>query len=1179
MSKFKLKRRQFNDVSRIKFILVLLVLVLTLSFSIPSLARYKNYIDLENMFNETQTWDGSIAEAFGGGSGTQEDPYIISNASEFAFFATSIDETGYAGTYFKLTDHIVLNDGLFGYDETNITYTINDTVFYLGEYTGNAYENNELTGNIISTVNLFEQIDNFRGYFDGDFHTIYGLYLTENTDELALFKNVSGKIENIYFKNSFVYGGSSTAILANNVSYGEINNVTTDGIVVGKGTTRTNTFIESLEDFSTRKTLTSVSKTINLNVPVGFTFDKVTISGNAYMEDSNLEMTLNGTQVSGDFELQLDNNVSSIEIKDKGFSLIVSDIEFTNMIVKYEYNYPITSGLVANSNDSNFSNVVNKAKVYGTNVSGLIGMGANLAISNGYNLGNLKGTNVSGVLNALVNNDSTVIDKVYNNGEMNGTTSNLIGNVSYSSSLLLSNSFNTKVANSTFGNVSGVVQVTNVYDVNNSNVISGVLDNNINVVSRENINKTLLVETLGYAEYVDNEDLLTNTANIWVYEYDDIPVLYVDELNNPLASLNLGTYSWNDLGYELNSYKFTESKAFNVTVLNSFTEINSIDYYLHEGQEPLSKSEILGITEWVAYEDIVSLNNEGYYVVYVKVVDKNNYVHYINSDVVLFDLYGPDINLILDEKTWNNFDNKLDSIYINDKVNLTVEVTDKYSEVNNSEYYVSQVFMSEEDLENWNSWKTLEGEILVDKKGPNIVYVRSVDSNGHINLINSDYVIYGGYNSDLSVGSHTFNSVTEANITNKSSVLYKFSYEDDIPYSTGYNTKLVLSELLPERTLITLFDHQLNEAYSYQVTDEDDKEIGLNKFIKVGNTNEVLFDDIAYIVADKKELSIVFDFSNAGVQDNIQFNAYLELRDGLDNVVLSTLKDTIHNTNIFKELKSELTIVNKSVIYGINYDSDSKNMIEFEYSFDYIVHDNVVINDTYYEDLKSGIAIKMIDDEGNIVDKKYLKNMEFIVEGVNYFADSDGIVRIKMSDGISKVTNNLTVVTYENDLDLSEGNYSLVIEPFVANDGKYTDTYSSSNISIPVVSDYQEILDFDFNVNMDDEKKILVKEEENVVIPFDILSNNEFENPSVRISLYKKKTMSGYDQTYELIDLDDYSGNELELATDYSYVVAGSKLELNMDLSTMVKGGYEFRFELFDGDRRIDVIKEKFIVR
>jgi hypothetical protein len=221
----------------------------------------------------------------------------------------------------------------------------------------------------------------------------------------------------------------------------------------------------------------------------------------------------------------------------------------------------------------------------------------------------------------------------------------------------------------------------------------------------------------------------------------------------------------------------------------------------------------------------------------------------------------------------------------------------------------------------------------------------------------------------------------------------------------------------------------------------------------------------------------------------------------------------------------------------------------------------------------------MIDDEGNIVDKKYLKNMEFIVEGVNYFADSDGIVRIKMSDGISKVTNNLTVVTYENDLDLSEGNYSLVIEPFVANDGKYTDTYSSSNISIPVVSDYHEILDFDFNVNMDDEKKILVKEEEHVVIPFDILSNNEFENPSVRISLYKKKTMSGFDQTYELIDLDDYSGNELELATDYSYVVAGSKLELNMDLSTMVKGGYEFRFELFDGDRRIDVIKEKFIVR
>ena len=55
----------------------------------------------------------------------------------------------------------------------------------------------------------------------------------------------------------------------------------------------------------------------------------------------------------------------------------------------------------------------------------------------------------------------------------------------------------------------------------------------------------------------------------------------------------------------------------------------------------------------------------------------------------------------------------------------------------------------------------------------------------------------------------------------------------------------------------------------------------------------MLFDDIAYLVTDKKEVSVIFDFTNATIEDNFGFNAYLELRDNLGNVVLSTLNDTI----------------------------------------------------------------------------------------------------------------------------------------------------------------------------------------------------------------------------------------------------------------------------------------------
>ena len=222
---------------------------------------------------------------------------------------------------------------------------------------------------------------------------------------------------------------------------------------------------------------------------------------------------------------------------------------------------------------------------------------------------------------------------------------------------------------------------------------------------------------------------------------------------------------------------------------------------------------------------------------------------------------------------------------------------------------------------------------------------------------------------------------------------------------------------------------------------------------------------------------------------------------------------------------------------------------------------------------------KLVDAEGSIIDKKYLKNMEFIVDGINYSADSDGVVRINMSNDLTDVSGSLTIVTYENDFDLKDGDYSLVINPYVAHDGRYTDTFATTNISIPVVSDYQEILDYDFNVKMDEDSRILVKDSGNAVLPFEILSVNEFSDPSVRVSLYKKNNLTAYDQIYTLIDLDLYSTNELELATDYSYLVSGNKLELNLDLSNLEKNGYEIRFELFDGDTRIDLIKKKFIVR
>lgn len=35
---------------------------------------------------DVEIWDGSVADSFAGGSGTEDDPYLISNGKELAFF-------------------------------------------------------------------------------------------------------------------------------------------------------------------------------------------------------------------------------------------------------------------------------------------------------------------------------------------------------------------------------------------------------------------------------------------------------------------------------------------------------------------------------------------------------------------------------------------------------------------------------------------------------------------------------------------------------------------------------------------------------------------------------------------------------------------------------------------------------------------------------------------------------------------------------------------------------------------------------------------------------------------------------------------------------------------------------------------------------------------------------------
>ena len=55
-------------------------------------------------------WDGTVADGFGGGSGTEDDPYLIFTGAQLAYLASGTNSgNSYSGRYFKLMNNLDLN--------------------------------------------------------------------------------------------------------------------------------------------------------------------------------------------------------------------------------------------------------------------------------------------------------------------------------------------------------------------------------------------------------------------------------------------------------------------------------------------------------------------------------------------------------------------------------------------------------------------------------------------------------------------------------------------------------------------------------------------------------------------------------------------------------------------------------------------------------------------------------------------------------------------------------------------------------------------------------------------------------------------------------------------------------------------------------------------------------------
>ena len=124
---------------------------------------------------EDGAWDGSIATAFAGGTGTESDPYQIADGAQLAYLASEVNKgQAYENSYFVLTADIDLNNK----DWTPIGNSFSDALFGGADYSL------------------------FAGNLDGKGHTIFNISIgTENapleSDVFGLFGATGGKLSNL----------------------------------------------------------------------------------------------------------------------------------------------------------------------------------------------------------------------------------------------------------------------------------------------------------------------------------------------------------------------------------------------------------------------------------------------------------------------------------------------------------------------------------------------------------------------------------------------------------------------------------------------------------------------------------------------------------------------------------------------------------------------------------------------------------------------------------------------------------------------------------------------------------------------------------------------------------------------------------------------------------------------
>ena len=1177
------------------------------SIGVPTLARFEH----RNPLNFDTTWDGSIATGYRSGSGTYSDPFIISDGSELAYFASQLKTTNYEGVYFKLGSNIILNRGIFAYDETNgLTYT-EEITQYIKKYTDEVYTNPSY-GNLSSTtIHLFPSLDNFAGTFDGNSYTIYGAYITnEEADEVGLFTNLTGNIENLYVANALIVGGTTTGGLASTMTGSTIESVSFDGTVISKeeNVSQTKDIEVTVSPLTILETETNASLHIDLKYPENDllgNITNVTLTGTLEKTNESSIVTIGSEEIpSGEFELTLTPSLNnSLDILLTGSAS--DNVTFSNVVLHVTADNQLTGGIAGTADASTLKNVINKADVYGNlYAGGLFGGATNqISISDVYNLGKVASPHIAaGFIGLIENNPRDVqILRSYNAGEISGSMSGgLLGEVNNNTRTVSLNSvFDTSTAEyKIYQNVNTTLNITGCYTINGTAIYEGTVNGSFRTTSKENLQSSSYLTA--FWPFVDIDTLRTSPNRVWVFESGELPILYIDDTKNPIAEIHAGTYTWNNVGYVLDEIYFDKSAAFSINEISAVRPVSQIEYKIVATKEALMQDEIEEISDWTSYTEgeVISLNEEGFYIVYAKITDSDGQVSYLNTDLLILDYSAPEATLTLETTTWNTLKTDLEPYFINEPTSISLTANDAYSGIKSISYYVTDNELALDELEalEETSWLPYQDAITISNEGKNVVYARVIDNTNHVTYINTSYLYYTGYN-ETTIGSGYTNSDGEMIAVSSNSMIHtRFTYQDEFSYFEGSTHQLRVNNLLPANTKITIIDNLKEKVYRYTVNDTEDfgynscndencyMTIPFTVFKEIGMSSEKYFNESLYTGPVEEDFTVLIDFKNTENSiSSLQIELLLQSSD--ETKTRKTLPTTLKTAMIHSLANGSVNFTTNEVS-PIYYNSDSVTNITLNPTIFYQMNGNTTIWDSTLNNQTTGVEIWITNESGEKISRASWQNMSFQIGSTYYYPEENSTLYLPING-----EEILTMTTYEGNSLLPVGNYTIHFKGY-ATYQKYASLYSNTEKTVPlIVTELPMTFDYGLQVKMNDEQRILSKTNPNPTISFDCLYTGALQNPNIRISLYQKETLTAYNQDYELINLQNYATSTLDSAGSNSYYVTRSAIaydgtentinsyDVNLDVTKMTSGGYEFVFELFDGETKIGQISKKIIVR